>query len=411
MLRRKETIFGSATKTRREEESMQTKQTKSFNRSSKSKLTSLRTFSMLGIWLGLLFAATNAVAEKLDDSNDNFAIAAYLPDYRAIGYLEQQLQLKSQGVSRPPILSDLILFSLQPHSKGFLGGCCLQQEHYSLAQKFQEQIYTDSGTPLTLWVTVGGSGRSDAFPQICRDEKLRKRVIQSVINLCNKHSIQGVDLDYTPRSVTDRDQYVVFLQEAIQQWHDAGLKVSMTIIFHPGMPLLTQIYNQVDRLHLMAYDMFSRDASTNDPYHASLAKTKEMLEALLQPGRITEQTRGKVLLGIPAYARHLEKPGLVKTFGEIYDIILQENDADERSVDWYNLSAWNSFEWESGQRIRDKVHLATTFGLGGVFFWEIGQDKVSELFPGGVLLEAAAAAVNHETAAGDGASNGNGGEL
>lgn len=127
-------------------------------------------------------------AAKHDDNdvNNNFAVAAYLPDYRVTAYMEQQLLLQGNSSSPPvPILTDLILFSLQPHSKGFLGGCCLQPDHYALAQQYREQLYQDDTTTssLTVWVTVGGAGRSDALRPICADEKLRKRLIQSVVNL------------------------------------------------------------------------------------------------------------------------------------------------------------------------------------------------------------------------------------
>lgn len=169
----------------------------------------------------------------------------------------------------------------------------------------------------------------------------------------------------------------------------------MTTIFQPGMKFLAQIYSRIDRLHLMTYDMISRDPNTaNDPYHASISKTQEMLEALLQPGGGMEQTPEKILLGIPAYARHLQHPGNVKTFAEIYDAVVQESGGDESSIDWTTLHSWKGFEWESGERIRDKMQLAREKELGGVFFWEIGQDKVSKLYPRGVLLEAAAAGVN-----------------
>jgi GH18 family chitinase len=219
-----------------------------------------------------------------------------------------------------------------------------------------------------------------------------------------KNSIQGVDLDYTPRSIKDGDQYVIFLQEAIPQWHEAGLLVSMTTVFHPAMTyVVSQVYQQIDRFHVMTYDMISRNASDNDPYHASLVKTKAMLEALLHqhPGKGLNsmgQSPEKILLGIPAYARHLQSQDKVMTFGEIYDAIIHEQGKDQPSIDWRTLHSWNGFEWESGQRIHDKVKLAKSNGLGGIFFWEIGQDKVTYQHPRGVLLEAAAAAVGEELA-------------
>jgi hypothetical protein len=145
-----------------------------------SSLMNLK-ISLVILVIFFLYNAMYSEATQQEEVNDNFTLAAYLPDYRIVSYVEQQL-LHNFTVS-PPLLTDLILFSLQPHSKGFLGGCCLQPDHFKLAQRYREQLYTTNEKRLRLWVTVGGSGRSYAFSQIFGDEKLRKRLVQSAINL------------------------------------------------------------------------------------------------------------------------------------------------------------------------------------------------------------------------------------
>jgi hypothetical protein len=145
--------------------------------------------NFLNLWISLVILADFAFfrsivggATQQKEVSENFALAAYLPDYQIGSYVEKQLSQYS-STNAPPLLTDLILFSLQPHSKGFLGGCCLQNDHFAAAHKFREELYEKNGRRLTLWVTIGGSGRSDAFSQICPDETLRKRLIQSAINL------------------------------------------------------------------------------------------------------------------------------------------------------------------------------------------------------------------------------------
>ncbi|KAL3913888.1 MAG: hypothetical protein SGILL_006314, partial [Bacillariaceae sp.] len=338
-----------------------------------------------------------------DKDDDSFALAAYLPDYRVNAFVEQQLQVlesAAAAASPPPqLVTDLILFSLQPHSKGFLGGCCLQPDHYEAIDKYRAEFQNQQ--QVNLWITVGGAGRSEAFPEIFRDEKTKKRLIKSAMNLWYVAIIVlGIDLDFTPRTTTERDNYLVFLQEALDQWHAAGLKVSMTTIFHPSTRLLPQLYQQMDRIHLMAYDMIAREGGDNngDPYHASLDKVAKTIDALLQPGGGLEDTPEKILLGIPAYARHLTVPSNVKTFGEIFDGVVQGSD-DPSSIDWATMHSWEGYEWESEERIQGKTQLARERKLGGIFFWEIGQDKVTETHPRGILIEAAAAAIRNETAA------------
>ena len=95
-------------------------------------------------------------------------MAGYLPDYRSINL--------NHTVS---YLSDLILFSLEVHSRGMVGGCCLRKEHYERA-RIAQQTYNPN---LKLWVTVGGQGRAHGWQEVCRDPTKRTRFIESMIRL------------------------------------------------------------------------------------------------------------------------------------------------------------------------------------------------------------------------------------
>lgn len=201
------------------------------------------------------------------------------------------------------------------------------------------------------------------------------------------------------------NNYVLFLNEAIVQWHHLGLKVSLTLHPRQGRYIPENVYQLLDRIHFMSYDMLGGGSSK---YHASLSKVRQAVEELLQPGGGLERMPHKVLLGIPAYARHLQNPGQVKTFGEIYDGIQQEFESSgsasaAREVTKQflrgdrdsTLDSWQGYEWESPTKIRAKIDLAKELNLGGVFFWELGQDKTTDEHPMGILLESATTA-NHD---------------
>ena len=145
----------------------------------------------------------------------------------------------------------------------------------------------------------------------------------------------------------------------------------------------------------MTYDMLGSSipgsSSSSGNYHASLAKVRQAVEELLHPGVGLERTPQKVLLGIPAYARHLRDPSQVKTFGEIYDSIIQRSDDD---MDDSSLHSWKGYEWESPARIQAKIDLAKEMQLGGIFFWELGQDKCTNEHPSGILFDTAVAAAS-----------------
>ena len=114
----------------------------------------------------------------------DFAIAGYLPDYRIRSYLYPQLSEKETIATKPP-MTDLIIFSLQPHPRGFFR-CCLEQDHYELVEEFVKSTVVSpfsSSPSIRVWVTLGGGGRMDAFQEICADSRLRQRLIGSVLAL------------------------------------------------------------------------------------------------------------------------------------------------------------------------------------------------------------------------------------
>jgi GH18 family chitinase len=95
-------------------------------------------------------------------------VGGYLPNYRDLN-LNQTVQW----------IDDLILFSLEVHSRGMVGGCCLNAEHYQAVQVAKE----NHNPNLRLWVTVGGQGRTKAWKQVCQDPKKRYKFMQSMIRL------------------------------------------------------------------------------------------------------------------------------------------------------------------------------------------------------------------------------------
>jgi hypothetical protein len=95
-------------------------------------------------------------------------IAGYLPDYEPINLNETVKHL-----------DDLILFSVEVHSRGMVGGCCLNAEHYQAAKVARENFNPN----LRLWVTVGGKDRTQAVGEVIKDPQKRYKFMQSMIRL------------------------------------------------------------------------------------------------------------------------------------------------------------------------------------------------------------------------------------
>ena len=320
-------------------------------------------------------------------SSSVFQVAAYLPDYRIdpIHHLEAASQC----------LTDLIVFSIAPRAPHNVPsdlstppGCCLTPEHYEKARHMREvlrrrgSIGGGTNHHLRLWATVGGGGRSNHFHQ--QPGKLTK----SLRALALEQQLDGLDLDCEQfGSPQEYHKYMSWINMSVPYWKEGGLNVSLAL--HAGQHMMVDVYHAVDRIHLMTYDLPER---TVGMYHADLSAVQNAVEGLMKSGC----PPNKILLGIPAYARHMDNPGMVKTYAEIVDEMEQDGIPTQA---WDTIDIWQGYQFDSPQAVLRKVELARSMKLGGVFFWELGQDKSHTIAPGGILLEAAARGKSYGAAA------------
>ena len=180
--------------------------------------------------------------------------------------------------------------------------------------------------------------------------------------------------------------YARLLLYASRALHDAGLLLSVAL--HPGQFLPRPAYDAVDRVNLMAYDMVNGNGAERHhaPFEMAAHASSELIRSGCPPS--------KVILGIPAYGRHSSYPQAVKSYSEIVDDI----DRTEQQPGPRMLNGqFNGYHFDSPDDVQRKVKYAISKGLGGAFFWEIGQDYIhAELAPGGLLLGAAASAAIEE---------------
>jgi chitinase len=327
--------------------------------------------SLLPVFLSATNLATTPGQDNDSGKGDFFSISGYLPDYRF--YIDVN--------ETAPFLTDLQLFSISPKPQfgaRMLKQCCLESHQYEKARQAVAYDRTIS-KDLNLWVTVGGAGRSSGFAAIGKDREKQKQFIAALLELVTKEELDGVDFDCEEfLSQQDVDNYLGLIAKVVGPLSDAGVKASVAIHADQNLPL--KLYRKVDRINLMAYDL-------PGPYHALQADAEKAVDSLIQSGCPAH----KISLGIPTYARHTQNPGSVKTFAEIIDAMEKENDLPD-TFDVQN--DWNGFKYDSPQAVRDKVDYAKRKGLGGVFFWELGQDKHHASAAGGLLLEAAARHAN-----------------
>lgn len=211
---------------------------------------------------------------------------------------------------------------------------------------------------------VDGCNSTRTFAQNCRLARFM------FILLSNKEGMQGVDFDWeVPRSQRDQEAYATLLIEAASTLHKADLVLSVAL--HPNQFMPQRVYDEVDRIHFMAYDLEHSHVAHYDT-------VVKVVEDFIQSGC----PASKMILGLPCYGRHFQSPGLVRTFAELMD------DSQDQAI---SRHVWNGYQYETPSSIRQKVEYAAFRRMGGVFFWELGQDKQHDVLgKGGILLEAAA---------------------
>ena len=307
---------------------------------------------MLLLRLLLLAVWTVPVRAQAD-----FRVAGYLPDYRFDVDLEAKI----------PYLDDIYLFSLSPQTQ--LGDqmfdlCCLNDSHF---EKARNAVRNHPKTK--LWVTVGGGGRSHKFLNN------PSAMLRSIRKVLNEQGLHGVDFNNEElRTHKDYADYASFIRNTANLLHQEGYQVSVAL--HAGQLIDQSVYKSVDRVNLMTYDM--QGAS----YHADFGKMREAIDKLVHAGCPKE----KILVGLPAYGRHkhTREP---ETYSTLADHAMQHENVGLQGLS--KLDDINDYLVDSSAAVQAKVRYIQAQGLGGIFFWELGQDKVHADEPAGILLSTA----------------------
>jgi GH18 family chitinase len=291
-----------------------------------------------------------------------FIVAGYYPDYRSY------VNVNNTATQ----LTDLILFSIEPNgvleANPVEGQCCLGESHFKLAREARTHRNHFIRTPLKLWVSIGGAGRSSGFKNLVSTESKQVSFARNLVDLCKAEHFDGIDLDWEGiDNQNDFNLYMDFIVLAAKALHDEELLLSITTRHrHPPFVL-----HHVDRINFMAYDLLL----PNGPkHHASYSVVTKLVDEWLAAG----YPPGKIVLGIPGYGRHKGNPSQVMTYAELVD----------DGLDDVSLSEWKGILFDSTRRIRKKMAYVKKKGLGGVFLWELGHDKQLHSTHGGVLLEA-----------------------
>ena len=132
---------------------------------------------MASLMLSVVVAATAS-----EPSPARFVIAGYAPDYRL-----ESLDLSALAHN----LTDVLLFSIAPTPQGAIDPGGITQIHHMRAARAKK-----AAPHLRALVSMGGGGRSAAFPHAVGSRRRREALVKALVKYCKRGKLDGADIDY-----------------------------------------------------------------------------------------------------------------------------------------------------------------------------------------------------------------------
>jgi GH18 family chitinase len=266
------------------------------------------------------------------------AIIGYLPDYR--------IDTINPAVGK--LATDVIFFSLEPTNEGGLSPERLTEKQKQVLGEIRKQ-------GARLHFSLGGWGRSDAFATIAADEKLREKFTAAISRFAEEGEFAGVDVDWEfPRGEKQIADFARLIHDLKLTLAAKGRMLSVAVAC--SQPLPQSIVDDVDRIHLMAYDA------------GKLHSTYELAEIEVDKALARGIPTSKLCLGVPFYGRMTGSQRGSKTYSELVRAHHPSPDVDEVETFYFN----------GIHTIQKKSRLALDRKLGGIMIWELGQDSTDE---------------------------------
>ncbi|MFV0516926.1 MAG: glycosyl hydrolase family 18 protein [Aminipila sp.] len=204
-----------------------------------------------------------------------------------------------------------------------------------------------------------GKPLSGTFDKVAADDKLREKLMDSVVNFTIKNKIDGVEIDWeypNESNLANYEKLVVGLSERLKangKELTAALSGAWSKTQGPGVSQLItdKCLNSFDFINVMAYDM-------NNGEHSPLWFANTSIEYWLNRG----VPANKIVLGLPLYAR----PSWMQYRH------LVEQDKSNAYKD-YVATIPNESYYNSLRTLREKTNIAIK-KAGGVMFFDVNED-------------------------------------
>ena len=233
-----------------------------------------------------------------------------------------------------------------------------QQGELLVAENF-DFIARQLSQKVNLYATVNPKGsmirEGQAGTSIDTLEK-RQALSQNIAEFAAEYNLAGIDIDW---EFPEETEWELLGELLLQLEQDLGER-QLSLAFYPkNISLPEDSFHAVDRIHIMAYDLFDQQG-----FHSTLETAVSSVEYFIEMGFEPQQ----LSLGIPAYGRPLDASAQWVFYKDIDPTALSSENPDLMGNIYFNSPALAA----------QKIQLAKEYHLGGAMLYHLLCDKTQQ---------------------------------
>lgn len=240
-----------------------------------------------------------------------------------------------------------------------------------------------------VWVMFSNNSKKESTNKILNDSKLREKLISTILDICVKNSITGINVDFENMYKADKDAYSQFIREITVALHNLDIFVSVNVTVPDGSDNWSLCYDRkalgeaADYVVLMGYDQTSAGGNK-----AGSTAAKNWVEKNIKK-LLDEVDNEKLVLGIPLYMRVWTQTNdkLTSSIVNMKDVnnYIRKYLGENVEKQWLENEGQYYIEKDIGNKvyklwiedtksIEEKLKLFKQYDLAGIAAWEKGRD-------------------------------------
>ncbi len=256
------------------------------------------------------------------------------------------------------------------------------------------------------WVvlSIGGGGQSDNFKIIAQSEELRIAFANNVVGLINTYGFDGVDIDWETPSSTEKANFTLLAKEVRSKVKANNSNHIVTAAIGAGkwQPPCYDLPNSIaylDFVNMMAYGMTSNSGYHHNALYKSTSG-KTLVSCSIDESIVIYNNdkipNNKIIIGFGFYGvrqtRETTSSSWVNTESPktlSYTSIKSSYLTNEDFIEYYDTqcevpylmnSAQTIFiSYDNRRSVLAKCNYIKSKGLGGIMYWQNGQDTTGDL--------------------------------